>query len=153
MIYRIVALASLFGVAACGNSAAQLARNADPKVCAAAGTTETLFAIMKQQAGFTSGEIQDTGVTGKELLADMTLIASDITSKSIDKDTQSVDCNATVRVRGLGLSEYVEQSVDYNVKPNLSDDEDIIVSMMQSDGISAVTQVAGMLLTVKEKKL
>lgn len=150
MRYRIVALTLLAGLAACGQNAAQLARNADPKVCAASGTTQTLFEILKEHSGVGLGPINDTGVTGKELLDEITLTASEITSKKVDKDAQTVDCNATVHAAGKIASASADQSVDYEVKPDLSDNRKIIVSVSRGDSIPAVERVAGLLLQAKQ---
>lgn len=152
MRYRIAALALLAGLAACGQNAAQLARNADPKVCAASDTTQTLFEILKEHSGIGLGPINNTGVTGKELLDEITLTASEITSKKVDKDAQTVDCNATVHAVGKIASANVDQNVDYEVKPDLSDNTKIIVSVSQGDGLPAVEQVAGLLLQAKQSE-
>jgi hypothetical protein len=149
MRFRVVGFALMIGVAGCAQNAAKMARNADPRVCAASDVKDVLFSILKQNGHIPDGDVNNTGVMGKDLLSAISMTISDVASKSVDKDAQEVDCSATVHLMTKGVQGTVDGIVDYAVKPDQSDDSKILVSATENGSISFIEQAAGSLLNAK----
>lgn len=141
MSRRFKAVALAFLVTGCSNSASLL-KAGDPHVCAQSDVTKQLFAILKQH---TANPISDAdaaafGVNPESWLDKISLAIDGVTSTSVDKDNQKVDCNGTVHFTASGVDKETTASVNYEVSSDLSTGK-IVVSADTSNSTIGISQM------------
>jgi hypothetical protein len=143
--HRNVILATIsLMTAGCSNSIGML-KSGDPHVCAQNDVRKQLFEILKQHFynPISESDVADFKVDPSGWLKKINLNIDAISSTSVDKDNQKIDCNGTVHFSAENVSRETWAKVNYEVSPDLSSDK-IVVSADTSASMSALSQMVAL---------
>jgi len=110
---------------------AELLLSGDPHACAADSVKSSLFETVKQHA---INPYQNSGLplndpSYQEALSKVEIAANSITSTAVDQVTHKITCNATINMKADGSDKEYNQSVDYELSPNLVQDGDVSIKV------------------------
>lgn len=130
----------------CSGSPSSMLKKGDPKVCVSSSVLSKAYEAVRDNAQAPyNGDLIKEGYDDlkSKWLGKLSFSADDVTSTSVDRENQTVTCSGKLHISASGVSEEADAPFAYQVKANLSDDSNPIVSVDMSSLQGSLASVLG----------
>ena len=128
---NIACIVGLAALAACSGSPESMLQSGDPKVCVSDAILSQAYDVVRENAQAPRDELLAERYDELKAgwLAKLSFVAGDVTSTSVDRANQSVECSGTLHISAEGVEGSEDAPFAYQVKANLSDPRSPIISV------------------------
>lgn len=145
-VKSVIVIAGAAFLASCSGSPSSMLKKGDPKICVSNTILSKAYEVVRENAQAPyNGDLIKEGYDDlkSKWLSKLSFAADNVTSTSVDRENQTVTCSGKLQISASGVSEEADAPFAYQVKANLSDDSNPIVSVDMSSLQGALASVLG----------